>query len=402
MTIENLAIAIIQKLRASGYLAYFAGGFVRDYLLGISSFDIDIATNASPKTIQSIFPKTIAVGAAFGVIIVVMEGKNFEVSTFRKDLEYQDGRHPIGVEFSSPEEDAKRRDFTINGMFFDPLNDTILDYVGGKEDLEKKLIRTIGSAEDRFTEDRLRMLRAVRFAHRLGFDIEKKTVLAIKHHAEQLIPAVSIERIWQEFCKMSAAPHFKAALYDLFQLGLIQVVFPHLKKYNELQFQKIIEPFDNYPVNCPTIIFILEFFKSYTLNECLELARYLKLTNYESKLIEFYYKSIELFHTDATDLVAWAHYYAHAYAELMLEVETAKLPQPMSIEFLHFHEQRQKQLFHHIQRIQKKQPLITSEHLSHLGIQPGKRMGELLKQAERIAIEHDLHDPDAVLKHFVF
>ncbi len=163
---------------------------MRDLLLHKSSHEIDIATSAPPHIIQHLFPRTVAVGIQFGVIVVVLEGINFEVTTFRKDHPYQDGRHPEGVDYSTPEKDAERRDFTINGMFYDPLTEIIYDFVGGKEDLKRKVIRAIGNPHARFAEDRLRMIRAVRFAARLGFEIESETAKAIEEHAHHLFPAV--------------------------------------------------------------------------------------------------------------------------------------------------------------------------------------------------------------------
>lgn len=144
---------IIEKLYQHGYLAYFAGGWVRDFLLGHPSSDIDIATSATPREIESLFSKTIPVGAQFGIVVVIEKKHQFEVATFRKDAEYKDGRRPISIELASPEEDAKRRDFTINGMFYDPIQRRILDYVNGQEDLNLGIIRAIGNPHERFLED---------------------------------------------------------------------------------------------------------------------------------------------------------------------------------------------------------------------------------------------------------
>jgi poly(A) polymerase len=140
---------IIDTLTKNGFIAYYAGGWVRDYLLQHPSDDIDIATSAPPETIQALFPHTVPIGLAFGIILVIIDSHEYEVATFRQDLDYQDGRRPSKIAFSSAEEDAKRRDFTINGMFYDPLTNTILDYVEGKQDLQKKIIRAIGNPHDR-------------------------------------------------------------------------------------------------------------------------------------------------------------------------------------------------------------------------------------------------------------
>src|SRR5436305_9287407 len=172
---EQTARKIAQRLREHGHVAYFAGGCVRDMVRGLAAKDFDVATNATPDIVQKIFPHTYAVGAHFGVVVVVENGFNFEVATFRSDGAYLDHRHPVDVRFSSPEEDAKRRDFTINGMFFDPEKNELIDFVGGRADLEVKVIRAIGKPGARFEEDRLRMLRAVRCATVLDYKIDNQT-----------------------------------------------------------------------------------------------------------------------------------------------------------------------------------------------------------------------------------
>src|SRR6185437_5720237 len=169
MEMYEVATHIVKRLVEAGHLAYFAGGWVRDFLLNHPSDDIDIATSASVEEIQALFPKTIPVGIAFGIVIVVEKGHQFEVATFRKDRGYVDGRRPTGIDPASPEEDAQRRDFTLNGMFYDPLQKKVLDFVSGQEDLKKGIIRAIGNPHERFLEDRLRMMRAVRYGTRFGF-----------------------------------------------------------------------------------------------------------------------------------------------------------------------------------------------------------------------------------------
>src|SRR4051812_49308485 len=174
LAMEQTAREIVRKLRTAGQVAYYAGGCVRDLLSGTAPKDIDIATDAPPKVVQKIFPHTYAVGAHFGVIVVLENEFQFEVATFRSDGAYIDGRHPVEVHFATAEEDAARRDFTINGMFFDPEKDEVIDFVGGRADLERRLIRAIGGPAQRFSEDRPRVLRAGRFAAGLGFEIDGK------------------------------------------------------------------------------------------------------------------------------------------------------------------------------------------------------------------------------------
>ncbi len=172
---EAEATEIVRTLRQAGHIAYFAGGCVRDRLLGKEPVDFDIATDATPERVQELFPRTVPVGAQFGVILVVSQGEEYQVATFRADGAYIDGRHPEGVVFTTPEGDASRRDFTINGLFYDPIDQHVLDYVGGEADLQRRLLRAIGEPRKRFEEDRLRILRGVRFGATLAFDIEPAT-----------------------------------------------------------------------------------------------------------------------------------------------------------------------------------------------------------------------------------
>jgi poly(A) polymerase len=224
---EKTARAIAKRLREHGHMAYFAGGCVRDMVRSLPPKDFDIATNATPDLVQKIFPHTYAVGAHFGVVVVVEDGMNFEVATFRSDGAYLDHRHPAEVRFSSPEEDAKRRDFTINGMFFDPEKNEVIDFVGGRDDIKAKLIRAIGKPGDRFEEDRLRMLRAVRFATVLDFQIDDQTWKALLKSADA-INEISAERIRDELVKIFLSPNRVRGWDLLDESGLMRVVLPEL------------------------------------------------------------------------------------------------------------------------------------------------------------------------------
>jgi poly(A) polymerase len=233
------AIRIAHTLREHGYSAYLVGGCVRDLLLGREPADYDVATSATPQEVIHVFPQTFAVGAQFGVVLVPVrrdtpdgEHENYaiEVATFRSDGAYSDGRHPDEVQFSKDVRmDVQRRDFTINGLLLDPDTREVLDYVGGRQDLERGIIRTIGEAHQRFGEDKLRMLRAVRFAARFGYSIEDQTLAAIRELAPQ-IHQVSRERVRDEILKMLTEGHARRAFELLDQTNLLEQVLPEIKK----------------------------------------------------------------------------------------------------------------------------------------------------------------------------
>src|SRR5258706_1624955 len=223
------ALAVVHALRDAGHVAYFAGGCVRDALLGLEAKDYDVATDAVPVKVRSLFRNTRAVGQAFGVILVHIGQSVIEVATFRTDGKYLDGRRPSEVQFTTAEEDAKRRDFTINGLFLDPLTDQVIDYVGGQQDLKSRTLRAIGDATARFEEDHLRLLRAVRFAARFGLTIEPLTLGAIAKHAERLA-GISPERVGEEVRLMLTAPTRSTAWKMLRDVNLAPVIFRFLPK----------------------------------------------------------------------------------------------------------------------------------------------------------------------------
>lgn len=223
------AAAIVARLRDAGFESYLAGGCVRDRLLGRPAADYDIATAARPEEIARLFPRTVDVGAAFGVMRVLTADGDYEVATFRTEGPYLDGRHPSSVRYAGPREDAGRRDFTINGLFYDPAADTVLDFVGGRADLETRLVRAIGDPAVRFEEDRLRMLRAVRLAAELRFAIAAETFDAIRRRAGDVL-AVSAERIRDELVRMLTGPDPGRALALLRESGLLEAVLPEIAR----------------------------------------------------------------------------------------------------------------------------------------------------------------------------
>ncbi len=404
MEAQKYATQIVKRLVKAGHVAYFAGGWVRDLVMKHPSADVDIATNALPEKILDLFPNTILVGLAFGVVIVVIEGHQFEVSTFRKDLSYEGGRRPTAIEFTDEKIDASRRDFTINGMFYDPLEDAIIDYVGGVEDIKKGIIRTIGDPQERFVEDRLRMIRAVRFSSRFGFKIDYETEEAIIQNADTLFPAVAMERIWQEFNKMAAFPHLDHAMIELHRLGLLPVILPLLQKVHLTEIKHQVTPFPFFPENCPTILYLMELFPSASLAQQLELCQYLKASGHDMKLVEFIFtmrnlEEQEIQKKEGANLSDWAHQYAHRSSQLCLEVIAARLKRAgESNAFLEKHNKRRQALTKHVERIQMKKPLVSASLLQEAGVPIGKEMGFLLKEAERLTITHDLDDPNAALE----
>lgn len=225
--LENTAKGLVQRLRDAGFVALYAGGCVRDMLLGLEPHDYDIATDARPEQVQALFDHTFAVGAHFGVIVVHRQGHDYQIATFRSDGAYVDGRRPTGVTFSSPQTDAERRDFTVNGLFYDPVEEKVIDYVNGRDDLAARVLRAIGDPVARFREDRLRLLRAVRFGAVLGFEIEAATWEAVRGHVAD-IHDVSAERIREELVKIFLCPSRVRGFDLLVSSGLMQHILPEI------------------------------------------------------------------------------------------------------------------------------------------------------------------------------
>jgi poly(A) polymerase len=232
MTAREFATDVVRRLRDAGFQALWAGGCVRDELLGLAPTDYDVATSATPDQVRARFRRTVEVGACFGVIRVLGPRTTagwieVEVATFRTDVSYSDGRRPDAVVFSTAEEDAARRDFTINGMFFDPLENKLVDYVGGQEDLRSRVLRAIGEPPKRFAEDKLRLLRAVRFTARFELILDPATETAARAMADQ-ITQVSAERIAEELRRILVDPHRARALRLMDEVGLVRPVLPEL------------------------------------------------------------------------------------------------------------------------------------------------------------------------------
>jgi poly(A) polymerase len=385
---------LVETLSKAGFIAYYAGGWVRDYLLKHPSDDIDIATNAPPETVQALFPHTVPIGISFGIILVLIDGHPYEVATFRQDLDYKDGRRPSQIRFATPVEDARRRDFTINGMFYDPIKGQILDYVDGQTDLKAKIIRAIGNPHQRIKEDRLRMIRAVRLACRFNFHIEPATEAAIRDHAKELFPAVAIERIWQEFVKGHAFGKLHPMLLRLHDLGLLSAIFPELTDLPLSTLKERLLPLDHYPSSSPPIASILALFPNAALPDLLALCKKLKLSSQEHQFTEYFFKVRHLAPT--ATLHGWAHLYANPLSDITIKILAAHSPNAKK--FLKEHDERRKKLEKSIQRIKDQKPVVGSADLLKEGIHPGKKMGDLLKEAEKISINEGIDEPKPVIE----
>lgn len=392
---------VVDILQSHKYIAYFNGGWVRDLLMNHPSNDIDIVTNAPISAIQELFSKIIPVGISFGILIVIHNEHQFEVATFRKESDYRDGRRPNTIAAATPEEDAQRRDFTINGMFYDPIRNELYDYVNGQKDITKKIIRAIGDPALRFKEDRLRMIRAVRYAVRFTFTIESKTLRAIKDEARHLFPSVAIERIWNELQKMSSVPNFSKGLILLYQLGLLTVIFPDLQPLALSKLENNLRNLPKFPKNTPLIIQILELFPEYSLDQKIALCNYLKTSKEDKSLTVFWHKSERLLSSVPLEKKNWylfVEFYAHSYSRILLQIMKTKIQPSDQVIFEKEHSALQKKLISAIERKKKGVFLLTGAALLHQGIPPGRHIKALLNEGEYLSIIHELQTPSAVFK----
>lgn len=395
MNLYESAKHIVQTLHDAGHTAYFAGGFVRDYLLDTPSDDIDIASTASVEEVAAIFEKTVPVGVSFGIIIVVIESFSFEVATFRTEDGYEDGRRPTTVEPTDPKTDALRRDFTINGMYYDPLNEEVIDYVNGQKDLSDKIVRAIGDPKKRFQEDRLRMIRAARYAARFNFTLDEKTKKEIIAHAHLLLPAVAIERVRNELEKMAKFHTLGKGLTLLHTLHLLPVIFPSLEGIHDDTIAERLSPLFQIDPAVPYLLQLLFLFPEYTLEEKTSLLSYLKCSQYEKTLVEhdhFIWHTLKQKELSPVKKVA-AHASPHFTVSLKRFIVTLSDPSQVI--------EREKrfaiQFADAIERKRSGKTLVTSSDLIALGIQPSKQLGELLKQGEGFAIERELTTKEEVL-----
>jgi len=377
---RQFAVDIVSKLRAAGYTALFAGGCVRDSMLGRPSKDYDVATTALPEQVRTLFGhrKTLAVGASFGVIVVIgpPDIGHVEVATFRTEGPYLDGRRPESVQFCTPEEDAHRRDFTINGMFIDPISNQVLDYVGGQADLTAKIIRAIGDPHDRVREDKLRMLRAVRFSATLGFSLDPTTADAVREMSAQLI-VVSAERIAQELKKMLVDAHRRQAIDLLELVHLRHIILPELDSLvDHPGWQQMLKRLEFLPAPSFELAFsaLMLSVPAASVNE---VCRRLKLSNDETdRIVWLIAHQSDLDDASKLSLAELKRCLGHPYHHDLLELlRASRTAVGGSLESVRFCER-------FLERTPAAEinppPLVTGDDLVALGMRPGPKFKTIL------------------------
>lgn len=383
------ALEIVRQLREAGFIAYFAGGFVRDYLLGKEPGDIDIATDASCDEVCALFPRCIQVGAAFGVVQVLLDGKGYEVASFRKEMGYSDGRHPDHIERADAKEDAKRRDFTINGMFFDPVEKKVIDYVGGRADLDQRLLRAIGDPIERMEEDRLRALRAIRFACRFDLTIDPATWSAIEKVADKVSESVSVERIRDELGKMAAHASFPRALELLETSGLLVAIFPEVKGSTwSAERMGALGPKTPLELKLAGLLMHLDFDARLAFFERLKFPRRARRRLETLNALESLDFDVAPPHKKARALALFE-------SELAAEALAAHLGDAA---FLAQINDELGKLDFHIDGLRRKEVPLRADDLKPHGIEPGPLLGRLIERAQDVAIDGDIRDKDQLLE----
>jgi poly(A) polymerase len=392
MTEREFATDVVRRLRAAGHAALFAGGCVRDMLLGREPDDFDVATDATPEQVRQLFKRTVAFGASFGVVEVLgPKPLKVQVATFRSDVSYSDGRRPDAVVFSSPEEDAKRRDFTINGMFFDPLEDKVIDYVGGQADLDAGILRAIGDARQRFAEDKLRMLRAVRFATRFGFKLDATTADAIRSMAGE-ITVVSAERIADELRKLLTDPRRADGMRLLADVGLFGVLFPEVADVS-----KAVRVLEALPADASSGLAFGTILQDLDSRDAGGICQRLKLSNAERDRIEW---------------LVWHHNYlcgafslrgwqlkpvlAHDGIQELLALHRGNaIASSDSLEHIQFCEEKLRKW---PPEVLNPPPLLTGDDLLAMGVKQGPAYKDLLHSVRVAQLDALIHTKDEAIQ----
>lgn len=395
--------AILNRLHQEGFVAYIVGGSVRDFLRGETPKDYDIATSATPEALERIFSKALTVGRAFGVFKVPVESRDLEshefveVATFRSDLDYKDHRHPTAVEFKGPEEDAKRRDFTINALFFDLKTQSIIDFVGGFDDLKHRILRAIGHPSLRFKEDALRLLRAVRFSVRFGFTIEEETKKAIQMRAN-LIEKISAERIRDELTLMLKGRDPHIAFRKLKELGLLERVLPEIVTVPERELEWVSKLHENRSLELAWAALLVNSEKT------VPVTTRLRLSHDQSQVIEYLVTHLskfrEVFRMREATLIRWI---SHAHFEDLLRLHQAvAVATDGNLAAYEFALSRYREL----KKARASDPLfgeklITGEDLIQLGLRPSPLFSEILQTVDDLALEKRLKTKEEALEFVV-
>jgi poly(A) polymerase len=433
--LKDSAISIVRNLQEAGYQTYFVGGCVRDMILHREPADYDIATDATPDQVMRIFPETYAVGAKFGVVLVPSSssGRNenevVEVATFRSDFGYSDGRHPDQVRYSKdPQEDVERRDFTVNGLLLDPIKDEILDFVGGRKDLDAGVIRAIGEPERRFAEDKLRMLRAVRFAARFGYTIEPVTFAAIQKLASQ-IHQVSRERVRDELTKMLIEGHARSAFLLLDQTGLLHEVLPEISAMKGVEQPPQFHPegdvfvhtlllLDKLPQPCPSTLawgaLLHDVGKPATFRIAPERIRFDGHVDVGVKMAQEICRRLRFSNDEADQILALVGNHMRFAQALQMKESTLKrfMRMPRFEEHLELHRMdcqashgdlasfnfvREKMATMPAE-VMRPVPLVSGDDLIGAGYSPGPRFKEILAAIEDGQLEGRLRDRDEAME----
>lgn len=417
------SVKIIKQLKKNGHDAYWAGGCVRDILLGIEPKDFDIVTSATPDQIEDILEHTIPVGKQFGVILAVKNGKSFEIATFRSDSGYSDGRRPDAVTFTTAEEDAQRRDFTINGMFYDPIKDKVLDYVGGQKDLDAKLVRFIGDPRKRIMEDYLRVLRAVRFKNEYDFQYEPKTYNALVKHAKLVVDKVSNERIAAEINKMIMSTPPSAAFNDMEDTGILREILPEIQnlkgcaqphEYHEEGdvWNHTMMAIDSLPKTASLQVRWATLLHDVGKPDTFKLKERIRFDKHVNKSSEIAKKLLNRFHFPRKTIaeICWLiehhmmmmpliemaegrkrHWFLHPYFLNLMQVFKADIEGTIPQDF---------ELYDKIYELYRKsvkempkepKPVLKGEDVMKiLGIKPGERVGEVLEKLREKQLEGEI------------
>lgn len=399
---ETFAIQVVQELREANFAAFFAGGCVRDRLLGWTPKDFDVATDAKPEEVRRVFGygRTLAIGASFGVVTVLgPKPLQVEVATFRSDGQYSDGRHPDGVTFSTAEEDARRRDFTINGMFFDPLDGRVIDYVGGERDLEANLIRAIGDPLERITEDRLRMLRAIRFAATYGFRIESATMSAVQSQAA-FLKDVSQERITAELMRMLSHSSRSRALRLLRESQLLSMVLPQFDEMqtNEPAWDRLLQILDSDSIS-DGVVALAAILSTDGLRlgkqQVTKLGRALKLSNEDRNLLVWIVSHRE--RLELADELKFSELQPiliqppiHGALSLLEAVATVDGSSTAVID-------RCRELLNQSPEVLDPDPLLRGDDLMRLGMQPGPEFAKLLALVRASQLDGLIGSPEEAI-----